>query len=92
MLIERFGRKKLLALGLGVGSFSAFVCALNNQKRVLVIVWTSIFNMATVVAWNSLNCFSVESFPTRIRSSTMGILGAMGRLSAAIAQFSNASM
>ena len=92
MFIEKLGRKKLLVAGLGVGCLATCICAFDYEKQTLVIMLTSIFNMATVVAWNSLNCFSVESFPTRIRSSTMGILGAMGRVSAAIAQFSNASM
>jgi len=91
-MIEKVGRKNLLVFGLGVAAAAAGICAFDYNQRTLVIVLTSLFNMSTVVAWNSLNCFSVESFPTRIRSSTMGLLGAMGRVSAAIAQFSNAAM
>ena len=91
-MVDWAGRKKLLVIGLGCSFVAGLISAFATSNKALIIALTSLFNMTTVIAWNVLNCFSVESFPTRIRSSTMGLMGAMGRVSAAVAQFSNASM
>ena len=88
--IDSVGRKRLLVWGLGCSMLCAAAFGLDYRDLTVVIVFSALFNMFTVIAWNSLNCFSVESFPTRIRASTMGILGAAGRISAGIAQFTNA--
>ena len=42
------------------------------------------FNALSVGGWNALDLFTSEAFPTEVRSTAMGALGACGRLGSAI--------
>ena len=42
------------------------------------------FNAVSVGGWNALDLFTSEAFPTEVRSTAMGALGACGRLGSAI--------
>eukprot|EP01006_Ploeotia_vitrea_P029755 TRINITY_DN62231_c0_g1_i1.p2 TRINITY_DN62231_c0_g1~~TRINITY_DN62231_c0_g1_i1.p2 ORF type:complete len:127 (+),score=27.93 TRINITY_DN62231_c0_g1_i1:1261-1641(+) len=57
-----------------------------------VVITSSAFNAATIVAWNVLDCASVEAFPTTIRTTAMGIQAAGGRIGSMAAQFVNAQL
>ena len=45
------------------------------------------FNALSVGGWNALDLFTSEAFPTEVRSTAMGALGACGRLGSAIGTF-----
>lgn len=91
-LVNILGRRRLLLCGLTTATVAAVSFAVASHSPVLVVVFASLFNAAGVVAWNSLDCLSVESFPTAVRSSAMGVLTAVGRVGAVVAQFINGSL
>jgi hypothetical protein len=66
--------------------------ALDPHDAGVVGLSASLFNAFSVVGWNSLDCLSVECFPTSVRTSAMGVLAATGRLGAVAAQFVNGSL
>ena len=84
--IEKWGRKEFLFAGMIGSGISAFGFAFGTDSAGVVIFFSFLFNMFSVIAWNSLSCFTTELFPTHIRSSSQGLLSAVGRLGAVIAQ------
>eukprot|EP01041_Mallomonas_annulata_P005928 gene5928-11960_t len=86
---DRLGRKTLLGWGLCMAAASAGGFALSSSKPVAVVLFASLFNCSTVIAWNSLDILSVEGFPTPVRTAAMGVLAAAGRIGAVIAQVIN---
>lgn len=92
LLIERVGRKQLLVWGMGLAALSSVFFAVDAQNKATVVLSAALFNAFSVVGWNSLDCLSVEYFPTATRSTAMGLLAASGRLGAIIAQFVNGAL
>jgi hypothetical protein len=53
---------------------------------VKVAAATVFFNSAGTCCWNALDCLSVESFPTRLRTGAMAVLATGGRFGGILAQ------
>jgi hypothetical protein len=74
----------------------AAVCSMSfasdSRQRGTVVTCAALFNAMSVVGWNSLDCLSVEYFPTLTRTTAMGLLSASGRLGAIAAQFVNGNL
>ena len=92
LFIETIGRKKMLAYGMIAAGICAIGFGFGENYPAVVIISASLFNGFSVIGWNALDCMSVESFPTNIRTTAMGILAAMGRLGAISAQFVNGTL
>lgn len=92
LLIDRYGRRALLGWGMGLAGLSSLGFALDTKDAAVVVLFASLFNAFSTQGWNSLDCLSVEMFPTEVRSSAMGLLAAGGRLGAIAAQFVNGSL
>eukprot|EP01038_Epipyxis_sp_PR26KG_P009256 gene9256-12471_t len=92
LLIEKYGRRRLLAYGMCLASISAIGFAVGTKSAFIVVACAALFNAFSVMGWNSLDCLSVECFPCNVRTSAMGILAASGRLGAISAQFVNGSL
>lgn len=93
MLIEKIGRKKLLAYSMLLAAASGFLFAFTQQNTVwLAVIAACAFNAFSVSGWNSLDALSTESFPTNYRTTGMGLLSATGRLSSIVAMFVNAQL
>lgn len=92
LFIERIGRKRLLSWGMSLAGLSAVGFALGIHEPAVVVGCAALFNAFSVAGWNALDCMSVESFPTNVRTSAMGVLAAAGRLGAIAAQFVNGSL
>jgi len=90
--VEALGRRRLLSYGMGVSALAAFGFAIDTKHKETVVFFAALFNASSTVGWNSLDCLSVESFPTNVRTSAMGVLAAAGRLGAITAQFVNGSL
>ena len=90
--VESFGRRRLLSYGMGISALAAFGFAIDTKHKETVVFFASLFNAFSTVGWNSLDCLSVESFPTNVRTTAMGVLAAAGRLGAITAQFVNGSL
>lgn len=92
LLIERVGRRRLLLWGMSLAAICSMSFALDAKQRATVVTCAALFNAMSVVGWNSLDCLSVEYFPTASRTTAMGLLSASGRLGAITAQFVNGSL
>lgn len=92
MFVESLGRRKLLSYGMCLAAISLFGFIIDPTQAAVVVLSASLFNAFSVIGWNSLDCMSVEYFPTGARTSAMGFLAACGRLGAISAQFVNGSL
>lgn len=91
-LIDVYGRRAMLAMGMTLAGLSVIGFALDSSQASVVILTSSLFNCFSVVGWNALDCLSCESFPTKVRTTAMGLLAAAGRVGAISAQFVNGSL
>lgn len=93
VLIERLGRKRLLAYSMLLAAGSAFLFALTSSRAVwLAVVAACLFQAFSVAGWNALDALSTESFPTATRTTGMGLLSGTGRFASLIAMFVNGSL
>jgi MFS family permease len=92
MYIDKVGRRRFLAAGMGLAALSAVGFAEGTSAPAVVILCATLFNAFSVAGWNALDCMSVENFPTEVRTSAMGMLAASGRIGAICAQFVNGSL
>ncbi len=93
VLIERLGRKRLLAYSMFLAACSAFLFALTSaHAKWLAVVMACLFQAFSVAGWNSLDALSTESFPTATRTTGMGLLSGTGRFASLIAMFVNGSL
>ena len=102
---DKWGRKKMLvgsligAAGSLIG-FAALVYFGSNHKQDdgsrlrtdSIVLFACLFQMSSIISWNSLDILTGESFPTRVRSAGMGVCTATGRLGAMVAQIANAKL
>jgi MFS family permease len=93
VLIERLGRKRLLAYSMLLAALSAFFFALTSRKAPWVAVAASCaFQAFSVSGWNALDALSTESFPTVSRTTGMGILSGTGRFASLVAMVVNGTL
>ena len=83
LLIDRIGRKWLM-VGSLLGSCGAALAMLaaseSHSSEVALVSATAMLNLISVGSWNALDAMSVESFPTGMRTSIMGVLAGVGRI------------
>lgn len=80
LLIDRVGRRTLLAGSLLAACMCALAFAFSTSSEVAVVTAACLLNAVSVGTWNTLDALSVEHFNTRLRTSAMGVLAAAGRL------------
>ncbi len=78
-LIEKWGRKIVLATYLFGTAISALVFGLTDTTWILIVsgVFLSFFNLG---AWGALYAYTPEQYPTVIRGTGVGMAAAIGRL------------
>ncbi len=80
-MIDRVGRKLLLAVSMVISGVSVFFIALlRNSTQSLVM--SCMFSAISVMGWNSLDVLGVELYPTKLRSTASGVLMSVGRIAA----------
>eukprot|EP00879_Flechtneria_rotunda_P009853 GHRR01010305.1.p1 GENE.GHRR01010305.1~~GHRR01010305.1.p1 ORF type:complete len:541 (+),score=182.46 GHRR01010305.1:268-1890(+) len=81
-MVDMLGRRITACVCLA----GACVCALAFAAAPAAPFWSvfaaCMFNAISVGGWNALDLLSAELFPTEVRSTAMGLLGATGRLAA----------
>lgn len=85
-LMDVVGRKALMNYSL-VGACLCTVFFAVAKSEALVVTAACLLNAVSVGCWNALDCLSTESFPTRLRTSSMGFLAASGRVGSIVGQF-----
>jgi MFS family permease len=78
LLVDKYGRKNLLFFGMFFSSLCSIGFVLGVKNKDLVVFCAALFNAFSVIGWNSLDCLSVEMFPTSARTSAMGFLAGSG--------------
>ena len=83
-LVERWGRKRTLALFLILGGVSgyAFATAQDFWTLVLTLVFVSFFNLG---AWGAVYPYTSELFPTQYRATGFGVAEGVGKITAVLA-------
>lgn len=86
LLLDRLGRKHLMSGSILIASATALGMAFASSPAAVVTL-ACVLNAVSNGGWNALDALSTESFPTRLRTSAMGVLAAAGRLGSIIGQF-----
>jgi putative MFS transporter len=83
-LVEKWGRKKTLAVYLLLSGVFTYLFAAANSLGFVVFmgIWMSFFALG---AWGALYAFTPEVYPTALRGTGMGTASAFTRISGAIA-------
>lgn len=92
LLIDRVGRRSLLAGTLVAACLCAVGFAFSTGSEAAVVTAACLMNAVSVGTWNVLDALSVEHFPTHLRTSAMGMLAASGRLGSIAGQLVMASL
>ena len=84
VLVEKWGRKKTLALFLILGGISGYVFATAGDFTTLVLglVFVSFFNLG---AWGAVYPYTSELFPTEYRATGFGVAEGVGKITAVLA-------
>jgi MFS family permease len=80
LLVDTYGRKRLLFSGMILAGFCSIGFAFSGKRKDVVVLCAALFNCFSVIGWNSLDILSVEMFPTSARTSAMGFLAGSGDL------------
>jgi putative MFS transporter len=80
-LVERIGRKPTLAMFLLLGGVSAYAFAVADSSGVYItaLFFVGFFNLG---AWGAVYPYTAETFPTRLRSTTFGVMESVGKAAA----------
>jgi len=91
LLVERWGRKRTLALFLILGGVSGYVFATARDFWTLVLglVFVSFFNLG---AWGAVYPYTAELFPTQYRATGFGVAEGVGKVTAVLAPIAFAAL
>jgi len=92
LYMDTLGRHTLLKYGMALAALSGLGFAIDTKDAAVVIFCAALFNAFSVAGWNALDCMTAEEFPTKCRTTAMGVIAAFGRLGAISAQFVNGSL
>lgn len=83
-LVEKWGRRRTLAVYLAASGIFTYLFAVTNSLNGMVLmgIWMSFF---TLGAWGALYAYTPEAYPTNLRGTGMGAASGMTRISGAIA-------
>lgn len=82
-MVDRLGRRLTCCLCLAGACIAALLFAQAPAHGAWPLVAACFFNGISVGGWNSLDVVTTELYPTAVRASGMGLLGAAGRWVAA---------
>ncbi|KAJ9440384.1 Organic cation/carnitine transporter 7 [Diplonema papillatum] len=85
LLVDRLGRKNLLVSSMALSCLVCIGMALQTNVYA-VVAFACLYNGVSISGWNSLSCLSSESYPTKERSTAVGLLSACGRVASGLSQ------
>jgi MFS family permease len=71
LVIDKVGRKNLLGYTLSISTGLVVVLAFAQESKFVVVTLACVFNAISCGCWNTLDCLSTESFPTKQRTTAM---------------------
>jgi VNT family MFS transporter (synaptic vesicle glycoprotein 2) len=93
-LMDRIGRSALLISSVlaAAGSLVFFAWFAYTLSPAGIVMSACSFQCFIIAAWNTIDCMSSELFPTKVRSTGLGVCAASGRIGAMVAQFVNGAL
>ena len=84
ILVDRWGRKRTLALFLILGGISGYIFATAGDFYTLILglIFVSFFNLG---AWGAVYPYTAELFPTQHRATGFGVAEGVGKVTAILA-------
>ncbi|EDV21361.1 uncharacterized protein TRIADDRAFT_36521, partial [Trichoplax adhaerens] len=83
LLIDRIGRKIILACSMGSSGVAVFFIWLVNRKQDTVIL-SCVFSGLSIGGWNALDVLGPELYPTHLRSTAFGLQSVLGRIASVL--------
>jgi MFS family permease len=80
LLVDRLGRRLTACGSMALAALAALAFALAPPTPTFSLLAACVFNGVSVAGWNALDCLLAECYPTSVRASAVGLLGAAGRL------------
>ncbi|GII26374.1 MFS transporter [Planosporangium mesophilum] len=78
-LVERWGRKSVLATYLAASGVATFLWAIADNTAI-VLTAAALMNFFTLGAWAALYAYTPENYPTQLRASGLGAASGFARL------------
>ncbi|MEM2122946.1 MAG: MFS transporter [Candidatus Bathyarchaeia archaeon] len=78
-MLDTIGRKKVLAVYLGVAGIASFLFSMAGSFGE-ILLWSGVISFFNLGAWAALYTYTPELYPTRIRGAGSGSAASMGRL------------
>jgi putative MFS transporter len=78
-MLDTIGRKKVLAIYLGVAGVASLLFSVAGSFRE-ILLWSGVISFFNLGAWAALYTYTPELYPTRIRGVGSGSAASMGRL------------
>jgi len=79
--MDKLGRKFFLCLSMILSGAAAFLIYLITSSTIYLVI-SCVFGAVSTMGFNSLDCLSVEVFPTHLRSTAMAVTLVAARLGA----------
>ena len=89
--MDKLGRKFFLCLSMILSGATAFLIYIVNSS-IMNLVLSCLFGAVSTMGFNSLDCLSVEVFPTHLRSSAMAVTLVSARLGAILGAYFNRAL
>lgn len=78
-LLDRIGRKKVLAIYLIAAGIGCYLLGLSMQIE-QILIWSSVISFFNLGAWAGLYTYTPELYPTRFRGTGTGVAASIGRI------------
>lgn len=91
-LIDKLGRKKLLIICMTSSSLALLCFAMAahvgaDDSDIGIITTSFVFHAFSVMSWTTTGVFSSETFPTKVRTTGLGVCTASARIAAILSQY-----
>ena len=98
-LLDTWGRTTMLtgsllaaSASLAVFGYAASAMSQSPHRDFYIVSAACAFQAFTIAAWNTIDVWTAEVFPTAVRSTALGLCAATGRLAAMAAQIVNGAL
>ncbi len=78
-LLDKIGRKKVLAIYLISAGVGSYLLGLSMQIE-QILIWSSVISFFNLGAWAGLYAYTPELYPTQFRGTGTGVAASVGRM------------
>jgi MFS transporter, VNT family, synaptic vesicle glycoprotein 2 len=89
LFVDRVGKRLMTVCSIFLSVLALIAFTTLRDNVYFAILFATVFNAISVVAWNCLDAFTAEFFPSSIRATSMGLMSATSRIGSIVAQIVN---